>query len=111
MAGRVWLLGGIASLLLVASASAAVAGGGGHGGAGACPAIGEGSEVVLRDFCLDGTAHFLPEVEPQQLLRILRHSHLGGDHGRRAAEVIDLFGDRKGMAKLVARMFLQRLFR
>jgi hypothetical protein len=31
------------------------------GGAGACPAIGEGSEVVLRDFCLDGTAHFLPE--------------------------------------------------
>lgn len=50
----VWLL----------AAAPAVAGGGGHGTAsGDCAGFSEGDGVGLRDNCIDGGAHFLPEGE------------------------------------------------
>lgn len=45
-----------AMFAVIAVAGSAVAGGGGHGGA--CDGFGDASEVALRDFCLDATAHF-----------------------------------------------------
>lgn len=45
---------------LVALAGPATAGG---GGGAACAGFAEGDEVVLRDACLDGTAHFADEAD------------------------------------------------
>lgn len=65
-----------ALILLALAAVPAIAGGGGHG-AGACAGFAEGDEVLLRDACLEGTAHFLAEGDD---LTVLNEGHVPHDY-------------------------------
>lgn len=60
----------VTAMLLVGDISAAEAGGG-----GGCVGFSEGSSVALRDYCLDGAAHFGDADEPLAVVNEGRVAH------------------------------------
>lgn len=65
----------VTAMLLVGDISVAEAGGGVPVGGGGCVGFSEGSSVALRDYCLDGAAHFGDADEPLAVVNEGRVAH------------------------------------